>query len=41
MIMDYRVLQMHTTEDAKHHIFRPGQELIRSAKTVYPPPLEL
>ena len=41
MIMDYRVLQMHATEDAKDYIFRPSRELILSAKTVYPPPLEL
>ena len=41
MIMDYRILQMYATEDAKHYIFRPSRELILSSQTVYPPPLEL
>lgn len=41
MIMNYRILQMYATEDAKHYIFRPSRELILSSQTVYPPPLEL
>ena len=41
MIMDYRVLQMNTTEEANNYIFRPTRELIMSTKTVYPPPIDL